>query len=148
MSQSKTEASIWTRSPSQVVNLPIFSVLTLLIWTVLPIFVMIWKWLVVKNTSYELTTERLKTKSGVLNKDTDELELYRVRDYHLSEPLLYRLFGLGNIVLESSDRSHPTFTIEGIPDAESFMTSLRERVEACRKAKGVREVDIDGGLAG
>jgi uncharacterized membrane protein YdbT with pleckstrin-like domain len=137
------EKTVWFGTPSQIVNLGSFIVLGLLFWLVIPLFVILWKWLVVKNIKYELTTERLRTRHGVLNKNTDELELYRVRDYTLQQPFFLRIFSLGNIVLRTSDKSHPHVVIRAIPNGEDLRDKLRTYVEACRTRKGVREVDIE-----
>jgi uncharacterized membrane protein YdbT with pleckstrin-like domain len=137
------ERSVWQGTPSQVVNLGSFILLGLFFWLVIPLFVILWKWLVVKNTKYELTTERLRLRYGVFNKKTDELELYRVRDYKLDQPLFLRIFSLSNIVLTTSDKTHPSVVLEAITDGEELREKLRKYVEACRTRKGVREVDIE-----
>ena len=102
------ERELWRGTPSQLVNLGWYILWLLLFWLVIPLFILLWQWLVIRNTVYELTSERLKLRSGVLNKHLDEVELYRVRDYKLEQPFFQRLFGLGNIVLQTSDRSHPS----------------------------------------
>ena len=137
------EKQVWSGTPSQVINLPTFIVCVLLFFLVIPVFYALWQWLVVKMTKYELTTERLRTRYGVLNKKTDELELYRVRDYKFDQPFFLRLFSLGNIILQTSDRSHPTVVIRAIPDGEQLREQIRTHVEACRVAKRVREVDFE-----
>lgn len=137
------ERSIWRGRPSQIVNLGSFIILGLLFWLVIPIFIILWKWLVIKCTTYELTTERIILRYGVLNRTTEELELYRVRDYTLEQPLLLRLFSLGNVVMETSDRSHPRFVLEAIPNGEELRIKLRTHVEECRVKKKVREVDFE-----
>ncbi len=137
------EKAVWAGTPSQVINLPTFVVCVLLFFLVIPVFYALWRWLVVKMTTYELTTERLRTRYGVLNRKTDELELYRVRDYKFDQPLYLRLFSLGNIIMETSDRSHPTVVIRAIPNGEQLREQLRTHVEACRVAKRVREVDFE-----
>jgi uncharacterized membrane protein YdbT with pleckstrin-like domain len=137
------ERDVWAGTPSQVINLGSFILLGLFFWLVIPLFVILWKWLVVKNIKYELTTERLRTRYGVFNKKMDELELYRVRDYKLDQPFFLRLFSLGNIVMQTSDRSHPQVVIQAIPDAEQLREQLRTYVEECRTRKRVREVDFE-----
>jgi uncharacterized membrane protein YdbT with pleckstrin-like domain len=137
------EKDVWFGTPSQVINLGSFILLGLFFWLVIPLFVILWKWLVVKNIKYELTTERLRTRHGVFNKKMDELELYRVRDYKLDQPFFLRLFSLGNIVLQTSDRSHPRVVIQAIPDAEDLREQLRKHVEECRMRKRVREIDFE-----
>jgi len=137
------ERTVWLGTPSQVINLGAFLLLGLFFWLVIPLFIILWKWLVVKNMKYELTTERLRMRHGVLNKKLDELELYRVRDYKLDQPFFLRIFSLANIILQTSDRSHPTVIIQAIPDAENLREQLRTYVEACRTRKGVRELDVE-----
>jgi uncharacterized membrane protein YdbT with pleckstrin-like domain len=137
------ERTVWLGTPSQVINLGSFILLGLFFWLVIPLFVILWKWLVVKNMKYELTTERLRLRHGVFNKKLDELELYRVRDYKLDQPFFLRIFSLGNIILQTSDRSHPTVVIQAIPEAEHLREQLRTYVEACRTRKGVRELDVE-----
>ncbi|HEX5766094.1 MAG TPA: PH domain-containing protein [Woeseiaceae bacterium] len=137
------ERTVWLGTPSQVINLGSFILLGLFFWLVIPLFVILWKWLVVKNMKYELTTERLRLRHGVFNKKLDELELYRVRDYKLDQPFFLRIFSLANIILQTSDRSHPTVIIQAIPDAENLREQLRTYVEACRTRKGVRELDVE-----
>ena len=137
------EKEVWRGTPSQVVNLGTFILMGLFFWLVIPLLVILWKWLVTKNTKYELTTERLRTRYGVLNKETDELELYRVRDYRLEQPFFLRIFSLGNIILQTSDKSHPQVVIRAIPNGEELRNLLRTHVEANRTRKGVREIDIE-----
>jgi uncharacterized membrane protein YdbT with pleckstrin-like domain len=137
------ERTVWFGTPSQVVNLGAFILLGLFFWLVIPLFVILWKWLVVKNTKYELTTQRLRMRHGVFNKHTDELELYRVRDYKLQQPFFLRIFSLGDIVLQTSDKTHPHVVIKAIPNGEDLREQLRTYVEECRTRKGVREVDIE-----
>lgn len=137
------ERTVWLGTPSQVINLGSFILLGLFFWLVIPLFIILWRWLVVKNMKYELTTERLRMRHGVFNKKLDELELYRVRDYKLDQPFFLRIFSLGNIILQTSDRTHPTVVIQAIPDAENLREQLRTYVEACRTRKGVRELDVE-----
>lgn len=137
------EKDVWFGTPSQVVNLGSFIFLGLFFWLVFPLFIILWKWLTVKNTKYELTNQRLRTRYGVLNKKTDELELYRVRDFKLEQPFFLRIFSLGNIVLTTSDKSHAEVIIKAIPNGEELREKLRTFVEECRTRKRVREVDFE-----
>ena len=137
------EQNIWNGTPSQVTNLFSFIFLGLFFWLVFPLFIILWKWLVTKNTKYELTSQRLITRSGVLNKTVDEIELYRVKDYQVNQPLFLRLFSLGNVSLDTSDKSNPHVKILAIKDADKLRETLRTYVENCRDKKRTREVDFD-----
>lgn len=137
------EQQLWRGTPSQLVNLGWYVLWLLLFWLVIPLFILLWQWLVIRNTIYELTTERLKLRRGVLNKELDEVELYRVRDYKLERPFFLRIFGLGNIMLQTSDRSHPRVRLRAVRDGERLYEQLRGAVEQSRATKGVRELDIE-----
>jgi len=137
------ERDVWVGTPSQVINLGSFILLGLFFWLIFPLFMILWKWLTVKNTKYELTTQRLRTRHGILNKKIDELELYRVRDYKLDQPLFLRLFSLGNIILITSDKSHPQVILTALPNGEELKEQLRTFIEECRSKKRVMEVDFE-----
>ena len=141
-SHASPEKPVWNGSPSQLLNFPVFLVCGLTFWLVFPVFIGIWKWLVVKNIRYELTTERLRVRYGVLNKALDELELYRVRDYKLEQPLVLRLFSLGNVTVTSTDLSQPVFTLRAIRDSDQVREHIRYNVEECRAKKRVRAIDM------
>src|SRR5262245_48322667 len=98
---SAQEKLIWEGSPSQVVNLGTYVVCGLLFFLVVPIFWAIWKWIENRCNVYTVTDQRIRMVSGVLNKRTDSLELYRVKDVVLLQPLKLRLFGVGDIELRT-----------------------------------------------
>jgi uncharacterized membrane protein YdbT with pleckstrin-like domain len=108
----------------------------------LPLIGMLARYIITRSTMYELTTQRLRKTSGVFNKQLDELELYRVKDSTLEQPFLLRLFGLGNVMIISSDATMPGVRINGIADAFEVREKLRVAVEGERDRKRVREVDF------
>ena len=110
---------------------------------VIPVFMWLIRWWITKCTSYELTTQRLKISSGVLNRKLDELELFRVKDYAMDQPLALRIVGLGNLTLVTSDASTPTVAIRAIANVEDVREKLRPAVQAERDRKRVREMDVD-----
>jgi uncharacterized membrane protein YdbT with pleckstrin-like domain len=111
---------------------------------VVPFGMWLVRWWMTKTTSYELTTQRLKITSGILNRKLDELELFRVKDYSMNQPLFLRMVKLGNLTLVTSDASSPTVAIRAIPDVETVREKLRSAVQSERDRKRVRELDVDG----
>jgi membrane protein YdbS with pleckstrin-like domain len=101
------------------------------------------KWLVLASRRYEITSERLKITTGVFSKHYEVLELYRVKDMTLERPFLLRLFGLGNIVLLTSDKTQPEARLLAIRGAGRLLEELRHHVEARRLKRGVREIDME-----
>lgn len=96
-----------------------------------------------KATQYELTSERILLTTGVFSKQRDELELYRVRDIRIVQSFWLRLVGAGDVVLQTSDRTTPSFTFRAVKLPRDLADSVRMCVEACRQAKGVREIDVE-----
>src|SRR5713226_5344846 len=115
----------------------------ILILLAVPIFIAGKRYLQTKCKVYELTTERLKTTEGVFSKMTDTLELYRVKDIETQQPFGYRLCGVENIQLNTSDSSSPLIFIEAIPHQVGLGDKIRNQVETIRQQKGVREIDVE-----
>lgn len=109
---------------------------------IIPLGGIVIRWAVTRSTVYELTSQRLRKTSGILNKKLDELELYRVKDSTLEQPLLLRMFGLGNIKIMSSDVSLPVLEMSAVPGAYEAREKLRVAVEAERDRKRVRDVNL------
>ena len=138
------EETIWSGTSSQVKNLGPWLLAVLII----PLPWAIYRWLVVKTTTYRLTTERLLTERGILNKTTDTLELYRVRDMQVIAPFWQRLFGLQTIHLLTADSSTPSVIIDYIPASLGLPDKFRTQVEECRQRKRVRTLDIEDDHSG
>ena len=136
------ERTVWSGTPSQVINLSSYIVSALFFWLIFPLFSAFWKWLEVRNTRYEITTQRLKTESGVFNKKINDLELYRVQDYIVDEPFFLRLFGLCNITLETSDFTDPRITLYALPKNEQLNDKIRTYVEEAKAEKRLSMVNI------
>jgi membrane protein YdbS with pleckstrin-like domain len=99
-----------------------------------------WKQALVRHTTYELTTERLRVTHGIFSLEVDDVELYRIKDIHVRQPLLQRVFGLGSIVIWSSDVTLPRCRIHAQPIG--VVRELREQIrllsEDLRDRKVVR----------
>lgn len=110
----------------------------------IPVIMWMARWWMTRCTVYELTTQRLKISSGILNRRLDELELYRVKDYTMDQPLLLRMLGLGNLNMLTSDASTPAVVLTAISQVEEVREMLRSAVQSERDRKRVRELDVDG----
>ncbi len=137
------EETIWRGPSSQKKNLGLFILCGLFCWLIVPIFIALARYLQTKNKIYELTSERLKTTEGVFSKTTDSLELYRVKDLEVLQPFWFRMVGVENIQITTSDASSPLIMVEAIPSEIHFGDKLRNQVEIIRTQKGVREIDME-----
>src|SRR5438874_6502648 len=137
------EESVWRGTSSQWKNWGFYVLCALLCWLIVPIFIALARYLQTKCKIYELTTERLKITEGVFSKVTDTLELYRVKDIETRQPFLYRMFGVENVQMNTSDTSSPFIFLEAIPSSVALADKVRNQVEAVRAQKGVREIDVE-----
>jgi uncharacterized membrane protein YdbT with pleckstrin-like domain len=137
------EEIVWRGSSSQWKNFGVYILCALFCWLIVPIFIALARFLQTKNKIYELTTERLKITEGVFSKVTDTLELYRVKDLETRQPFLYRLVGVENVQMNTSDTSSPFIFIQAIPRAVGLGDKIRNQVEIIRQQKGVREIDLE-----
>jgi uncharacterized membrane protein YdbT with pleckstrin-like domain len=137
------EEPVWRGTSSQWKNFGVFILCALFCWLIVPIFIALTRYLQTKNKIYELTTERLKITAGIFSKVTDTLELYRVKDLETQQPFFYRLAGVENVQLNTSDASTPFVFIDAIPIKVGLADKIRNQVETIRQQKGVREIDIE-----
>jgi uncharacterized membrane protein YdbT with pleckstrin-like domain len=137
------EEPLWQGRPSQWVNARTYLFCLLTCWLIIPACVAAVRWLRTRTTRYELTSQRLLVSTGILSRQTDALELYRVRDLRIVQPLLLRMLSLGDVILDTSDITTPFVALQGVPDARILADVIRTHVEQCRLAKRVREIDID-----
>jgi uncharacterized membrane protein YdbT with pleckstrin-like domain len=101
------------------------------------------QWMAIKLRVYEVTSERIRVTEGLLTRRTDEIELYRVKDTTLLEPLLLRFFSVGDIELTTHDMSTPVIRLDAIPNARALREELRKSIEACRDKKRVRLAELE-----
>lgn len=90
---------------------------------------------------YEATSERLKIDYGILNRHTEEIELFRVQDLSVQRSMFDRMFGVGNIVIHSGDATGGTTILYDVADAEHVKDLIRDasRIERQRHRVGVFE---------
>ncbi len=57
------------------------------------------------SETYTLTDDRIEVSTGILTKTTRNIPLSKVQDVTVEQTLLHRLFGLGNVVVDSASAS-------------------------------------------
>jgi len=154
------EQIVWQGTSSQLLNFKHYIIVVLLIaasiWATtyfsnnyllvagfLALAYGLYKYLALQSARYTITNQRIIRRFGLFNRATFEIELYRVKDVHLYEPLQLRLFRLGTISLISSQRSTQLFELTAIKNAAAIREQLRHLVERRRNEKGVGEYDTN-----
>lgn len=93
-------------------------------------------------TRYALSEDRLFVSEGFLNLKDDEVLLYRVRDIDTSRSLWQRLFGVGTVVVISSDRTMPNLVLKNIKDPLMVKELIHQQVEENKIRRRVRFGEI------
>jgi len=138
-----SEKLIVKGSPSQITNFAYYILCLLLSFFGIGVIMFLVRFLKTKFTRYEISEERIIETTGVFSRNTDETELYRVKDIRLEEPFFLRMFGLSTILLVTSDKTSPIIALSGVKNGNSLRNTLRGAVEARRDIKGVRERDFE-----
>ena len=97
----------------------------------------IWCGLPLTFTVYSYDNERFYVKSGFLNQRQDEIRLYRIQDLTVTRSLSQRIFGMGTILVNSSDKTLGDFEIKNIKNVMDVKEQLSALVEIQRDQKRV-----------
>lgn len=96
-------------------------------------------------TKYSMTDDRLFVETGFFNIHSEEILLYRVRDICLHLSLWQRLFRVGSVVLETSDKTAPTIELKSIANPREVKEQIHRQVEQMKLARRVRVGEIMDG---
>jgi uncharacterized membrane protein YdbT with pleckstrin-like domain len=115
--------------------LAVVAVAALIWWLGYPVL----KW---RTTRYELTTKRLRLRTGVIARDGRDIPLSRITDVSFRKGILDRLLGCGTLVVESAGE-HGEITLTEIPHVERVSGELfqlveDERLRAAKAAQAAR----------
>ena len=155
------EEELWRGRPSQIMNLKLYLVWAVILLGVLfamlvrerlwPVFLVlvvaalgqiVLRNLRLRSILYVVTTQRVRVVSGLLNKNIQEIELFRVKDTSVHQWFFQRLFGLGTITILSGDAHNPRLILHGIPKAIELRERIRQEVMILRQRYSVRELDM------
>lgn len=94
---------------------------------------------------YSMDKERLFINRGFLTTTEDEVRLYRVLDIKTVQTIRQKIFGLGDIRLQTSDKSMQNFIIKNVCHVKKVKELISENVEIQRKKNRVssRELMFD-----
>ena len=99
-----------------------------------------YRFLFIRSVFYTITPEIIRIRRGIFFKRTDQVELYRVKDYILTQPFLLQVCGLMNLTLKSTDPENPVIWLRGIP-ASDLVDILRGYVQQARLNNQIYELN-------
>src|SRR5690349_19979680 len=97
------------------------AILAVMLWLIVPVL----RW---RTTTYELTTRRMRVRSGIVTRHGRGIPLPRINDVSFEKSLLDRLLGSGRLVVESAGE-HGQILLNDIPRVEFTQATLFRLVE-------------------
>jgi len=89
--------------------------------------------------SYHITPELIRFKHGILNKRFDQVEMFRIKDYVITQSFLQQLFRLMDVTLKTTDPENHIIKMNGVPESD-IIDTIRERVQQARKINHIYEI--------
>lgn len=83
-------------------------------------------------TKYGLSEDRFFVETGVLTTNSYDIRLYRITNTSLSRSLAQKIFGVGTIHIDGTDKDLGCFDVVNIKNCEAVKELLDEAVEAER----------------
>jgi uncharacterized membrane protein YdbT with pleckstrin-like domain len=99
------------------------------------------KWLNWKNTVYRITNDRIEFERGIFSKSVQNMDLWRVKDIDFNQSLVQRLFGLGRIHIETSDKDIPIIDVGPIKGARDLYNNLKKAELDADRRRGVVHIE-------
>lgn len=99
-----------------------------------------YRYFYIRAVKFELNTNTLQMTSGLFNKRIDSLELFRIKDYVITQSFFMRIAGLMNMTLISTDMTNKALMMSGIPFAPELTDHFRDVVRAARQINKILEL--------
>lgn len=96
----------------------------------------------VNSTHYKITNQRIVVNTGLIGKKQEEIELYRVKDYKVTQTLSERLINVGNLIIIAADSTTPRVILSNIKNPNEVKEILRKAVLDCKQKMNVSYKDI------
>ena len=96
----------------------------------------------IRATRYRITNYRIDYEFGILGRQADTLELWHVEDISLHQTILDRILNTGQITVISTDHVMPHLVMRGLPDPRPIFDSLKQRIIAVKRQRGVIKMDM------
>jgi Bacterial PH domain/zinc-ribbon domain len=92
-------------------------------------------------TRYKLTNERLIVERGFVRRHVEQIDLFRVHDVNYRQGIMERVFGMGDIGVETTDATSPDIKLTDISDPNRVKDLIwhAARIERQRRRVLLRE---------
>ena len=93
-------------------------------------------------TKYSLSEDRIFCRLD-FNLEEEEILLYRVRDLSVKRSLGQRIFGVGSVLVHSSDKSMPHLVIKNVKRPGEVKERIHQQVEKMKVERRMRLGEAD-----
>jgi len=100
----------------------------------------IYRYIFIRRVIYLVTPQYIRITRGIFFKTIDTIELFRVKDYIITEPFLLQIFRLMDLHLKTTDPENPVIWLRGIPQS-NIIDIIRERVLESRQHNRIFEIN-------
>ena len=95
-------------------------------------------------TIYRLSRERLFCRTGFLRSEEETVLLYRIQDLHLTISLVERLFGVGSVLVLSSDLTAPKLKILHVRHPAAVRDRIHHLAEEAKRRRQIQVMNMRG----
>jgi hypothetical protein len=90
---------------------------------------------------YQITTERIRITRGLLSKDRDDIELFRLQSIDHTQNLSERMINIGDITLHTGQEQHEDFVLRNVSSPTEVHEIIRKAMLSARQRHrvGVRD---------
>ncbi|SEN02406.1 PH domain-containing protein [Mucilaginibacter gossypiicola] len=96
--------------------------------------------LYLRNYEYLIGKEYIRISRGIFFKRIDQVEMYRIKDYIITQSFILQIFRLMDVTLKSTDIENPVIQLRGI-SLSDIIETIRERVQDARKINKIIELN-------
>ena len=121
----------------------------LLAWWLSPYFILFslavcavawYRLLYIRSFRYLITPEYIRMTRGIFFKRVDQVEMFRVKDYIITQSFILQVFKLMYLTLKTTDPENPVAQFQGVPES-GITDTIRERVLSARKNNNIYELN-------
>ncbi|MFD1257740.1 PH domain-containing protein [Mucilaginibacter terrae] len=96
--------------------------------------------LYIRSFQYLITHEYILLTQGIFFKRIDQVELFRVKDYIITQSFILQICKLMYLTLKSTDAENATIRFQGISES-NIVETIRTRVLEARKNNNIYELN-------
>ncbi|WP_454801344.1 PH domain-containing protein [Mucilaginibacter phyllosphaerae] len=99
-----------------------------------------YRMLYLRSYTFQITHELIRLQHGIFNKRSDLVEMFRIKDYVITQSFLQQLFKIMNVTLKTTDPENYSVDMFGIPESD-IIDTIRERVQQARQDNHIYEIN-------